>query len=442
MMPYKRELLYLESYGEQFVDTGVTLSKDFQSLDAEIQIVGENKNPFLIGTRWNVAYLCVAYDSGNFFLSCFSDHYVEYKEARLIRSNVHIDKEEFRVTNLDEGVTASFPSNTSYETETTNSFKIFATGGFLFPASMRFFSAKVIDGGRLTLDLIPVIDNEDVPCIYNRANGEFYYNQSEKPFIVCEKSYPHKIVNVGRKVSTRFVPLGLNSVEKSSTAYIQDGLVAHFDGIENAGRLLHSDEARTWINLVDPSNSASLFRSASFGENCVFADGTDCVAMLNNIDATTLEAAFKLGTQPTYSHGIRQMLLLHYGRLDTNEGAVLLCYPPSNTKTFSINASIDWGANYTSEYSIEGDSFVIQFTSSLEKLKRMEACYINGESVPVGAPTYADGVGRFNRMRIGGQYYGLRCLRGQLYALRLYNRKLTAEEFAYNYAIDKERFGL
>jgi hypothetical protein len=49
-----------------------------------------------------------------------------------------------------------------------------------------------------------------------------------------------------------------------------------------------------------------------------------------------------------------------------------------------------------------------------------------------------------NPIAFGGHYTNdvKEWFKGDLYAVRFYNRKLTAEEVARNYRVDKRRFGL
>ncbi len=52
-------------------------------------------------------------------------------------------------------------------------------------------------------------------------------------------------------------PLGLNAYDVCD--YVQDGLVAHFDGIRNAGAAKpHDDEATEWVDLVDETRKAAF----------------------------------------------------------------------------------------------------------------------------------------------------------------------------------------
>lgn len=46
---------------------------------------------------------------------------------------------------------------------------------------------KVERNGELAIDLIPVVDNNGVVCMYDKVSGEFFYNQGTGEFIAGYK---------------------------------------------------------------------------------------------------------------------------------------------------------------------------------------------------------------------------------------------------------------
>ena len=57
------------------------------------------------------------------------------------------------------------------------------------------------------------------------------------------------------------------------TSYVQDGLIMHFDGINNTGNG-HSNTATTWKDLSGKTNNGTL-NGCKWGENCLEFDGID-----------------------------------------------------------------------------------------------------------------------------------------------------------------------
>lgn len=47
----------------------------------------------------------------------------------------------------------------------------------------KFYQVKFYESGTLVRDLIPVLDNDGTPCMFDRVEGKFYYNQGTGQFI-------------------------------------------------------------------------------------------------------------------------------------------------------------------------------------------------------------------------------------------------------------------
>ena len=54
-----------------------------------------------------------------------------------------------------------------------------------------------------------------------------------------------------------------------ATAYIQDGLVVQYDGIENAGAGLHGDAITAWKDLTGNGHDLALNDGDTVGADCV-----------------------------------------------------------------------------------------------------------------------------------------------------------------------------
>lgn len=79
------------------------------------------------------------------------------------------------------------------------------TPNFIGNYKLRYF--KVYEGGQLVLDLIPVLDSNNIPCVYDRVNDNFYYNQGTGEFSYKEWNYT-----------------SANYIESSGTQYIDTNL--------------------------------------------------------------------------------------------------------------------------------------------------------------------------------------------------------------------------
>ena len=215
--------------------------------------------------------------------------------------------------------------------------------------------------------------------------------------------------------------------------YVQDGLVAMWDGIENAGWGQHDASATTWADLIG-GHVLNVDNGGSWADDCLVCNGTRRGAYGSNLTgaaplvveavvrATTAsswrilwhQSAWRDGQRLTrclvFSSPIRLWLASAYGTADvssviSNKTAMHIDYDNSGISHLIING--------------ETATFVQDATSWY----------------------YSDGG---NGFAFGGASstsasYALAC---KIYSFRLYSRALTAAEVAANYAIDAARFGL
>ena len=225
--------------------------------------------------------------------------------------------------------------------------------------------------------------------------------------------------------------MGGGSSTPTARDYVQDGLIAMWDGIENAGWGVHDASATTWADLVGRSATAPIPSGWSFSDKCLNVESSDSLTFPTQFYQTyTVEYLFQvvqyvnecLFESVAGNAGFRYKLTSGSGlQLYFNSG-----YLTVNTATYA--------ETFLAPMSVSG-SVVGQQTQGIV------ASYKNGSLVGSGtleAPTAtADtpswSIGRRNTK------YGCK---QKCYAFRLYNRALTSDEIAANYAIDKARFNL
>ena len=74
-----------------------------------------------------------------------------------------------------------------------------------------------------------------------------------------------------------------------------------------------------------------------------------------------------------------------------------------------------------------------------------DAAYVNGTRVEYGSYDDQWGVANYAYVQIGGRDYGTSnpyAYNGDIFAIRTYSSKLSAEKVAYNYKVDRRRFDL
>lgn len=216
--------------------------------------------------------------------------------------------------------------------------------------------------------------------------------------------------------------------------YVQDGLIAMWDGIENAGWGVHDPNATVWKDLVK-----GLILKRTNGENvwnddsAVF-DGNNNNVMSVNFSilrdavyggSLTIESVF----HPTDSTFKGNNALMSYGG-DTSRAIwiwgtdCIFTYRKSNNKNAgAISNDADNQMTFSSEGVYKAGvrlSNVIQGTAS-----------DSDDNLIVGRiPFYYTQIGNYNAFR------------GLIKSLRFYNRAISSAEIVANYAIDKARFNL
>lgn len=201
--------------------------------------------------------------------------------------------------------------------------------------------------------------------------------------------------------------------------YVQTGLIAMWDGIENAGWGVHDAAATTWKDLVgsdDLTISASSpwywtdvsykVDSPNVYQNIANASG--------NSDPTYAEVCFNNGVSASGEKFVLHFLgqkCLAVGAY-TNIGGGYLKYTALSEGKHSVG--VDWTAQKVTDNGVD-----------LSGSGSAGTWYSSGVSLQIGY--------------FGNNRYSFY---GELYSMRLYSRVPTAAEIAANYAIDKARFNL
>ncbi|MDR1682421.1 MAG: LamG domain-containing protein [Candidatus Symbiothrix sp.] len=273
----------------------------------------------------------------------------------------------------------------------------------------------------------------------------------------------------------------------ATSEYVQESLVAHYDGLDNigAGDKAHSMTAETWKNLTGNSNAPDLLLSAkgggakpSFDIHAVTLDGyddymvTDGNLTLSSYDQITVEVVIR----PTQKHG--QMLETstdfntHNGAFVVNtnhtgyvpmDGASYFAYHYYNgydtIPRLPGNPHLP-GGYHGQDYLFDNSGATLQThsmtVSAIEDLTGFRR-YFNGEllkpypvpargTTTLGLPDWsleeANANAPFGNFPL---YVGTRAgkelfWQSAIASLRIYSRKLTATEIGDNHQLDLKRF--
>ncbi|MBO4709075.1 MAG: hypothetical protein J5727_04780, partial [Kiritimatiellae bacterium] len=281
--------------------------------------------------------------------------------------------------------------------------------------------------GDLVRDFIPVKDAE--------GHGALYDQVTKKTFQpIYTGADPTEYMAAGDEtgdVAYSMEIASLTTVASSASKYVQDGLVACWDGIENAGAGIHDPDATTWKDLVG-GYEFTLTGVTVDADRMTFAGTASSYGTLDNAGTTNTFGAAKNGTMEIVyasSTGTGNQVLLQSTSgiglaFGFYQGKIISSTVKSPTFPFALDTTTN--------------SVSIRYSSS----KPVSPIYTNSLSLASSGSDDAwgspDGSKTFIGVRASkanGYHFS-----GSIYCVRLYSRQLTDEEIAANYAIDKFRF--
>ncbi len=212
-------------------------------------------------------------------------------------------------------------------------------------------------------------------------------------------------------------------------AYPQEGLIAMWDGRDNAGTGTHDNNATVWKDLVG-TNDFNFTGAVSFGENCIRCS----TAQQSQSDwRAYLDYAHDVTTNITYEILYKQS----GGNCMTavmNAFGNLFIWNNGGEKWTQF---ADRAANVT-RMPYPGNNKVVHNSIAVSGYRQISA-YLNG----VDSGYYVDdhwyagtNTTLFSEMSRGFN----RGATGEIYVMRIYNRKLSAGEVVFNYNRDMSRY--
>lgn len=228
--------------------------------------------------------------------------------------------------------------------------------------------------------------------------------------------------------------------------YVQDGLVAMWDGIENAGWGVHDPNATAWKELISGTDCAIIgsfasnyywakqaFVKVSHGNGKIVFDATGKLqeafrAATFTVEAVTSNPVNNASWQAQIVNVCQTSDLMQYARS-------IFARTRVESSGFMGNLS---GATYHSGAGVSLASKDVIATYACVYDAGQSASYIDGEQKN-SRYTAPDNTIEGVHIRLPSYSYGFR---GHHHSVRLYSRALTAAEIAANCAIDKARFNL
>lgn len=213
----------------------------------------------------------------------------------------------------------------------------------------------------------------------------------------------------------------------TSEDYVQSGLVAQWDGINNAGTGVHDSNTSIWKDLKGNLDLTLTANGGWTNGNALVANGIAAKCATAAPDYKTIEVVFRRTRDD--------------GRVLFSGGAVnqFVVFDNAGGGTNNLYYS---GVKNTPLCKYEFNATEIRFAAArFDDAGAVSGIYMDGESVATlpkpDTWTASEGISVGGRYRSGYQPYAWY---GEVYAIRLYNRCLTAYEMAHNYRVDCKRF--
>lgn len=390
--PYDAEIEYLESTGTQWIDTGV-MPDNGNDISLDILVTKVSKYQCLIGMNIG-GFGCLQVESEDLSLRQFNRGVNGKPFDYNVKFNVSYSIDNNSVNYSINGSTGNYAF--VYYAE---SLKLLCSESLSYFAFARIFSFSVKKNGELILDLIPVRKG-NIGYMYDRISGQLFGNQGTGEFV-----------------------LGPDIIDYTAKDYVQDGLVAMWDGIENAGWGVHDSNAIAWKDLVGERDITSL-KGNTFDDDSLFVSisSMNKVIPTKDIANSNSQLTYEIGGyatdmgQPLASLGdITGFRLIPYPKWGATD--IYVVGPISSGLTLHAKN----GGSYvrlTFALTYDGETAILYFPRDM--LSKSEVYTKNDDTIN-GEIT------KYNQ---------------HIHFIRIYNRALTAEEIAHNYSIDKARFGL
>ena len=171
-------LEYIQSSGTQYIDTGRKLTQD-SDIIIDFKIINNNKSVGIFGARESAAKNNLAlFRDGDLFVGDFS----EYPKYRF-KANVSFNRTKIRMNKT--GVLVNGILNTSWSNvanfETPTNGLIFDVGNNNWTGNKAVMQLYSYTDGN-TQKLVPCLDTEGVPCMYDLVSQKPFYNAGTGSF--------------------------------------------------------------------------------------------------------------------------------------------------------------------------------------------------------------------------------------------------------------------
>ena len=227
--------------------------------------------------------------------------------------------------------------------------------------------------------------------------------------------------------------------KETEPEYIQDGLLLHYDGINNTGNG-HSNTTTTWKDLSGNGNDGTLKGGTTWNNDYLNFNGTYAWVSIgvHNPENVTLEIVSL--NNALYDEEREYICNFEGGGMGIN-------YETSNNEKYNRFEIYIENSGYafatSSNVLINNKKYYLSGSYDGTQMKFFEnKTKITNEIIGTIRKPGNNSILMLGENPNGNEPGGRYWLDGNVYSVRIYNRALTDDEVAYNYAIDKARFNI
>lgn len=180
------KLEYIESTGTQYIDTGLP-TRNNMKIDIQYYINNfEVARNYVFGVYGENSRYRMQWSHSNTSFAGYGNLY----NSNIIINNSNklnrlvVDKGKFYLN--DSIVYDASNASQVYSKDNNKSIYLFAlnqNGAVGTFSSIRIYYMKIYEGNTLLRDYVPMLDKNSLPCLYDKVEDKFYYNEGSGEFL-------------------------------------------------------------------------------------------------------------------------------------------------------------------------------------------------------------------------------------------------------------------
>ena len=212
--------------------------------------------------------------------------------------------------------------------------------------------------------------------------------------------------------------------------YVQDGLIAHWDGVDNAATGGHDPEARVWKDLVQGLEFSLTDSVVVNDDRLTFCGDVECYGTL---DATGTSATFE---KAGGTSGATVEIVL---KADSKDNAFALQSSTASGMAISRNLTVTvFSSTYSAASAWQWDEKSTNTVSVAYVSKKAQEFFVNGAAADLSKNSSQSGF--LSVTTIGGRSnHKDSSFNGSIYSIRVYDRQLSETERQRNAQLDELR---